>query len=220
MTPAVLRTRREFITSVGIALASLVMTRCISPDGSAASPRDRLRDCWLRLDWLAQETRKEGQIEPGERAQVRLSQEHQEALSECVAAGELSEAVADQVQAAFDAAAYHVWRSNAPITCYEPMMVDYKPASSGQLAQQAALLATMSEKGGLDPEVVARAQAAIERDIAFLNLSSTETQLLYERLVQASREGQGIPTFEELELEITPEAVQAAQFLVELLPGK
>jgi hypothetical protein len=141
-------------------------------------------------------------------------------LSECVAAGELSEAVADQVQAAFDAAAYHVWRSNAPITCYEPMMVDYKPASSGQLAQQAALLATMSEKGGLDPEVVARAQAAIERDIAFLNLSSTETQLLYERLVQASREGQGIPTFEELELEITPEAVQAAQFLVELLPGK
>ena len=49
-------TRRDFVKSVGIAIASLVMARCI-PFGGDDSSRSRLRNCWLRLDWLAQRTR-------------------------------------------------------------------------------------------------------------------------------------------------------------------
>ena len=61
------------------------------------------------------------------------------------------------------------------------------------------------------------AQAAIARDVAFLNLSSGEVNALYERLLEAMDAGAQPPAFTELDLEVSPEAAQAAQFLVELL---
>jgi hypothetical protein len=97
------------------------------------------------------------------------------------------------------------------------VVVDYTPASSGQLAQQAGLLAEMAESGDLDPATVAQAQAAIERDIAFLNLSDAETQALYDELIEAAGGTYDFPSLDELDLEISPEAAEAARFLVELL---
>jgi hypothetical protein len=217
-------TRREFIKNVGIALASLAMARCICPlkrggsDGDEGdSVRERLRQCWLRLDWLAQETQDWDDYERGEQALDQLVADHRVALDELVAAGELDADVADQVGTAFGAAAYHVWRSNAPITCYEPVLVDYKPTSSSQLAWQAELLVEMAESGDLDLDTVAQAQAAIERDVAFLNLSGEEIEALYDALIEAAGGTYAFPPFDELDLEITPEAAAAARFLVELL---
>ncbi|MCP4538046.1 MAG: hypothetical protein GY832_12960 [Chloroflexi bacterium] len=217
-------TRREFIKNVGVAFASLAMARCICPIGEDGftgskgdSSQERVRQSWMGLDWLAQKTQDWDDYERGEQALNQLVADHQAALDELVASGELDADVAGQVQTAFDAAAYHVWRSNAPITCYEPVMIDYKPTSSNQLAQQSELLTEMSESGDLDPNTVAQAQAAIERDIAFLNLSSAETQALYDELMAAADDSYAFPAFDELELEVTPEAVKAARFLVELL---
>ncbi len=216
-------TRREFIKHVGVAFASLAMARCVCPISGIGSkdecdsPRECLRQSWMRLDWLAQETQEWGDYDQEEQLLSQLIAEHQSALDDVVATGELDADVAIQVQTAFGAAAYHVWRSNAPITCYEPVMVDYKPTSSGQLAWQAEILVEMAESGDLDPDTVAQAQAAIERDVAFLNLSSIETQALYDELMAAAGDNYTFPTFDELELEITPEAVEAARFLVELL---
>jgi hypothetical protein len=208
-------TRRDFIKSVGIAIASLVMVRCIPFGSKDDSPRARLRNCWLRLDWLAQQTQKD--FERGDQALDGLVADHRAVLNDLVTAGELDAAVADQMQVAFTEAAFHVWRSNAPITCYEAVMVDYTPASSGQLAQQAGLLAEMAESGDLDPATVAQAQAAIERDITFLKLSSEETQALYDELREAAGDTNDFPSFDELDLEISPETAEAARFLVELL---
>lgn len=118
------------------------------------------------------------------------------------------------MQTAFDAAAYHVWRSNAPITCYEAVMIDYVPASSNQLLKQAEFLA---QGGDLDPNTVALAQRAIARDVAFLNLSGGEVDALYEKLRKAAGDSYDFPSFGEIELDVSPEAAQAAQFLVELL---
>jgi hypothetical protein len=217
-------TRREFIKSVGIALASLTMARCIcslnrggSAEDECDSARDCLRRCWLRLDWLAQETQDWDDYERGERALDQLVADHRAALDELVTAGELDADVADQVGTAFGAAAYHVWRSNAPITCYEPVLVDYKPTTSSQLAWQAELLVEMAESGDLDPDTVAQVQAAIERDVAFLNLSGEEIEALYDALIEAAGDTYAFPPFDELDLEITPEAAAAARFLVELL---
>jgi hypothetical protein len=217
-------TRREFIKGLGIFMASMVISGCVPHKDKAGTPRDRLRACWLRLDWLAEQTQQASKAKPGEDAlkkgedaRDQLVTDHQSALDELVAAGDLDQAVAAQVQAAFSAAAYHVWRANAPITCYEPMMVDYTPITSAQLGQQAEILAQGKD---LDPNTVARVQAAIARDIAFLVLPNTDRQALYSRLIQASQEGQAIPQFDQLDLEISPEAVQAAQVLVELLLGE
>jgi hypothetical protein len=161
MTP----TRREFIRNVGIAIASLAMARCIPFRGRGGSPRDRLRDCWLRLDWLARQA--EGNYERGERARDDLVADHRAALDGLIAAGDLDARVADSVETAFNAASIHIVRVSAPITCYEPVEVDYTPATSDQLARQAELLAEVAEGGDLDPDAVAQARAAIERDIAF-----------------------------------------------------
>jgi hypothetical protein len=208
--------RRDFIKRVGIAFASLLAVRCVLPGRQDSSPRGRLRGCWLRLDGLAKAAANVDGYERGQRERDRLVADHRDALDELVSGGELAQDVSDQVQTAFTAAAYHVWRANAPITCYEAVMVDYTPASSGQLEQQAAALVEMADDGDLDPDVVARARAAIERDVAFLNLPSAELAALYDEIVSRV-ESDGVPPFEQIDLEITPEAARAAQFLVELL---
>ena len=146
-----------------------------------------------------------------------LLSDHRSALDDLVAPGELSSSAAEQIQIAFQEATYHVWRSHAPMTCYEPVLVDYTPTSSAQLTQQVALLEEISDSGDVDQNTLAQAQAAIERDIAFLSLTNEATQALYDDLIAAAGETYDFPTFDELELEIPAESVEAARFLVELL---
>jgi hypothetical protein len=212
-------TRRAFIRRFGIALASLAMARCTRLGTSrrrGETSRERLRDCWLRFEWLAGVTRDWDRYERGEKALEALTADHRQALDELVAAGDLDAPVAELVQVAFDAAAYHTWRANAAMTCYEPVIVDYKPGTSGRLVQQAALLAEMAEEGDLAPGAVAQAQAAVARDVTFLNMPYKERDAMYKEII-AHLDARGVPPFEELDLEVTPDAAQAARFLVDLL---
>ncbi|MGD1992908.1 MAG: hypothetical protein PVI59_06920 [Anaerolineae bacterium] len=214
MTPS----RRQFIKSVGVALGSLALARCMAPGAGDDSPRGRVRDCWSRLSWLEEQAQDWDHPERGEEALDQLRADHRAALDDLVAAGALDAGVATEVQAAFEEAAYHVWRANAPITCYEPVEPpDYVPAGAAQLARQAEILVEMAEAGSVAPEILAQAQAAIERDVAFLSLTYDERTALYE---EVRAEGSPYPTFNELDLEIPPEAAEAARFLIDLLVGK
>ena len=206
-------TRRDFIKSVGIAIASLVMARCIPsggkddspPGGKDDSPRGRLRHCWLRLDWLAQQTREISSpenYEQVEQARDELFAENRAALDDLVAAGELDAAVADQIQVAFAEAAFHAWRNNAPMTCYVALPIEH--GARDDLLQQAELLREAASD--LDPAVVEEVQAAIARDIAFFE-AAAGPEAGFELIEQ----------FESGEIEASPEAIEAARFLVELL---
>lgn len=212
-------TRRAFIRSVGIAIGSLLVARCVGPadddGGQDDSDRGRVRRCWLQLDRLARQTEEDYTEADGLRDE--LLSDHRAALDRLVAAGQLDAAVADQVQAAFVEATYHVWRANSPISCYEPVLIDYTPTSAAQLVQQAALLAELAGEADLDPDTVGQARAAIERDVSFLALSDTERQALYDRLIHAAGDTFSFPSFDELDLAVPPEAAEAARFLVELL---
>jgi hypothetical protein len=180
--------------------------------------RERLRSCWLQLDWLAEQASDWNDYEKGDRALEQLRTEHRAALDELVVAGELEADVADCAQVAFDEAAFHVWRANCGMTCYEPLVCpDYTAAGSDQLVQQAELLADLADDDSVDQDTVARTRATIERDIAFLNLSSQDEQALYNELMDPSGTDCLHLPFDQLELEITPEVAEAARFLVELL---
>ncbi len=212
MTP----TRRDFIKSAGIAIASLVMARCIPMGGGDDSPRSRLRSCWLRLDWLAQQTQEWDNYELGERAREELVTEHRAALDDLVAAGQLDPVVADQMHIAFSEAAYHVWRSNAPITCYEPSQLGMAyMRNRGELVQQIELLEEMARVSAVDEETVTLAHTAIEQDIAFLTVAVALETLDGEARWEAER--QLVEQFEAGEIETSPEAVEAARILVDLL---
>ena len=217
-------TRREFITRVGISLASLMTARCACTqfiDGGKIkgnTPRERLRSCWFSFDWLKEQASDWSDYEKGEKAREELVAEHRAALDELVAAGELDADVADLVQEAFAEAAYHVWRANCGMTCYEPIAgPEYTPSASSQLVQQTELLADLADDATIDQETVARAQAAVEQGIAFLGLSGEEEKALYDELMDAAGDSYDYPHFSDLELEITPESAEAAQFLVDLL---
>jgi len=219
--------RRDFLKHVGIAVASLAMARCMClgrsiddptdpPDDD--SPRGQLRRCWLGFGWLKEQSQDWDNGDNGEEARAELARAHQTALDELIAAGELDPEVADCVHQAYEAATYHVWRANCGMTCYLPAPgPDYTPTTSSQLVQQADLLAKLAEEGDLDPETIGESQAAVERDFAFLCLSHEETQALYDALVEAAGDSYNWPTFDELEFDVSPEAEQAARFLVELI---
>ncbi len=237
--------RRDFIKLFGISLGSLLLVRCqrlrpaeptptcyapmpptaggdVSPGGLSA--RETLRLCWLSFDKLAETT----QSDPASTGDFQnqplageLIADHRTALDQLVAAGELTAPVADLVQEAYNAAAYHIWRSNAPITCYEPAYVDYTPQSASVLVEQSRLLDEIAARGNVDPATLEKARTALEHDLAFYALTDADVEALYSTLIQESQQsGQPAPSFEELELQLTPEARQAAAFLVELLSEK
>lgn len=213
-------TRREFIKNVGITVASLVAARCacIWPRSTDQSPRGRVRSCWQRFDWLAEEAQHWDDPERGDEARVGLITDHRAALDELVAAGELKADVADLVQEAYNEAAHHIWRANCGMTCYEPVpRPDYAATSGAQLVRQAEVLAELADDESIDPQVMARNQAAIEHEMAFVGLTDGETEALYDALDAAAGGSYNYPTFDKLDLEITSEAAEAARFLVELL---
>ena len=207
--------RRDFIRGFGVTLASLLATRCAklpgaSPDAPSTldvekgSARERLRQSWLSFDRFEAEAKDD--YERGSQARSSLLETHQNALAELVAAGELTQSVADQVQAAYDEAINHLWRRHSGVTCYTmtPLSMAYT-GSRSQLLKQAALLADSS---GLDPDAVTQAQAALAREMAFLSLSEST---LRDQLGSDA----GVPP--DFEVDISPEALAAAAFLSQLL---
>jgi hypothetical protein len=179
---------------------------------TAALGRERMRTLWLGMDALARAAEKD--IEQSERMRDDLIAQHRLVLDELVSLEELGEAVAACVQAAFEGAVQHTWRANAPITCYEPVLIDWRPTSSADLIAQAEILA---QAGDLAPETTAQVQAAIERDMAFLSLPPPEVEALYQHILSDRGTDGPVPGFEEAALDVPPEAVEAAGFLVALL---
>jgi len=207
--------RRDFMKSIAITLASLAMTRCNPLQITTSSPKDRVRDCWLRLDWLAEQTRNAGLMR-GEKSEVQkqLLLEHEQALSEWVNTGELDRAVSYAMQNAFKEATIYVQNLSAvTVTCYEAMsaeVLDQMRAEQrvesvqADLIRQAELL--QSYTGSIDSDTLAVAQQAIARDITFLSAELRNDQLkeLYQQ-------------YESGELEVHPINLEAARLLAEIL---
>jgi hypothetical protein len=143
-----------------------------------------------------------GDYERGDKAREKLAADHRAALDDLVTAGEMDAGVADELNTAFGAAITHVLLSNAPITCYAEMPVE--SVARGDLIRQAELLREAASD--LDPAVVEEVQAAIARDIAFFEAAAS-LEAGFELIEQ----------FEAGEIEASPEAIEAARFLVELL---
>ena len=143
------------------------------------SALERLRLCWLSFGELAQATVAEFNqvVQPSEEPIPQtviegvkptavlktasenafgrqLSARHRQALDEIITTGELTPAVADLVQDAYDAAVYHVWRSNAPITCYAPVIVNYAPVSADTLVRQSDVLSGLASQGNIAPQTL------------------------------------------------------------------
>lgn len=234
--------RRDFMKLVGVSIASLALTRCRSlpvtcyaplppsptPIEPPQTPKDHLRRCWLSFGELAQATIIAG-IQPTGAPKTptenifgqQLVAEHRAALDNLVAVGELTTTVANLVQEAYDAAIFHVWRSNAPMTCYEPMIVNYAPVSAGILIHQSEVLNEITDESAIGSETLAKALVALEHDMAFYSLTDAEVNSLYEHLVSEwQAQGQTVPAFEDVDLEITPDARTAAQFIISLLTSK
>ncbi len=209
-------TRRDFVKLFGVTLASFLVSRCQAALPQSQTPRDRLRRLWFRFGELADETRSRSDSED-QLGQTMIA-DHRAELDGIVASGQLSAPAADLVQEAYAAAVYHVWRSNAPMTCYQPMRVDYGPAGAGALLQQAEILGDLASQGTIAPATLSNAQAALEHDLAFYQLTDDETQALYRNVLEANQdEGASIPSFDDLELELTPDAREAARFILDLL---
>ena len=169
-------TRREFIRRVGIALGSLMGMRCVScyapvpptytspilspaPAGSTDPNWSMLRACWLDLDHPELQSFEDTDFSRD------LRQRHEHALAALVGIGEIDAAVADEIAVAFEEAIAHIQRQQA--TCYMSLPPVF--TSREELVQQATILEEMATEGDIDPETVAQAQAALERDIAWLS---------------------------------------------------
>ncbi len=221
--------RREFLRNTGVLLASLALASCqpqttcyaavtsepTPAKGSQGDDWASVRAQWVGLKQLAQDAPK-GEL--GQKTLESLIANHRAALDKLAQAGQLDSAVAQDMQAAFEAAAHHIWMLNSGVTCYKPSPGPvYGSQSSDELAQQAQALIEMSQRSSLDPAVVAQAQAAIERDIAFLAMSDEEEQAFIDAVLQAGQAAQAYPQWPELEMDIPPESAEAARLLARLL---
>jgi hypothetical protein len=81
------------------------------------SAKARFRECWLHLDWLADQSK--GDYERGKWARDLLDDSYRSALNELTASGAMSEATAQELAVAFREATNHVFLSSVPVTCYD-----------------------------------------------------------------------------------------------------
>jgi hypothetical protein len=209
-------TRRNFIRNVGVTLASLLLSGCgatrrtptppivtcytVTPATRAPTPSQppssswsALRGCWLSLQDPQLQSFEDTDFSKG------LRQQHTEALDALVASGELERAVAAEIGVAFEQAVAHVQRQMA--TCYIALPPEYMPRQD--LMQQAAALEEMAEQSQIDQATVAQAQEAMQRDVEWL-----------------AQFGAGQTPGKLEEIQATPQAVEAARILVELLLSK
>jgi hypothetical protein len=210
--------RRDFIKSFAITLASLTMTRCgvsETPESIEIDPKDRVRACWLRLDWMAQQVRDSGLMKgDSSEAQTQLIIEHQRALKELVDAGEFDWPIASEMQKAFEEATTYVRNSSSvTVSCYEvsdPRMLERMDAEyniekvQADLVRQAELLQSFS--GSIHSYAVTRAQEAIARDLTFLESKFRTNEI--EELFQL---------YESDAIEVSPLSLEAARILAEIL---
>ena len=236
--------RRRFLRQLGIALAGVAVvgpsaTACcgsgeppgggggdggdasgadggsgdITGAGKSSSHWDDLREAWGDLDRLAKWAEDH---EKGEKKRDALAKDHRKALDALVAAGDLKPGVADDMQTAFDEAAYHVWRSSAPISCYEPVAwPQYDIDAAASLAKQAELLEKHAAAGTLDEATLAAVRTAVQQDMAFLALDPTRRQE-----IQRTEASGAWRSLAELDLEIPPDSAEAAAVLVQVLAGQ
>jgi hypothetical protein len=210
-------TRREFIRRLGLAAAGLALMRCGLPRPAAKTDRERVREAWFGLDELNRELQ-EGRPRRTDEQIRQIVEDHQAALAKVASAGELSAPAAELVQEAFATAVYHLWRMYGGMTCYEATMgPDYGPASAGEFLQQAAILEEYAAGDLIDAATLDQARNALAHDLAFLALSSDEVDALYAKIMEDAGGSYNYPAFAALELEVTPEAAEATEFLVALL---
>jgi hypothetical protein len=242
--------RRDFMKLFGVSLGSLLLARCqrkpksantpdyvtcyeivvtidepatATPSPESVGPRDKLRLCWLRFGELADKTA-DG-ANDGENGENPLGREmiadHHAALRELAASGEITLPVGDLIQEAYEAAVNHIWWSNAGVVCYDMVYPDYAPAGAENLVQQTITLQQIAAEGSIDPGTMEKVRRALEHDLAFYALTDSDVQALYEKLAgEYAEPGDPPPTFEELELALTPDVKAAAKFIVDLLTGK
>jgi hypothetical protein len=170
---------------------------------------------WYSLDALAKAA---GDDKKGPEMLDRLIAEHQKAVQVLVNTGEIDAEVGADLQAAFEGAAYHVWRRNSNLTCYAAVQPpDYEFASRTGLTEQAKVLAEMSERSSIDEATVAKAEAAIERDITFLAMSTEDRQQLLETVRAAAGTSGQYPELSDVDMEVPESAVKAAHLLIQVL---
>jgi beta-glucosidase/6-phospho-beta-glucosidase/beta-galactosidase len=96
--------------------------------------------------------------------------------------------------------------------------VNYAPVSAQVLVQQSDVLTGIADGSSIDPQILAKARAALEHDMAFYALTDEQVTGLYDRVVEEWQSQQKtVPDFEAVDLEITPDASAAAQFIISLL---
>lgn len=120
--------------------------------------RAELRACWLSLQQLAPGPF--GDAGPA----VALRERHAAALAAAQDGLEQHPGLAAELGATFDQAVSHIERSVG--LCYIAFPLEYGPRAD--LLYQASLLADMADQSQIDPATVARVQAALARDIAWL----------------------------------------------------
>jgi hypothetical protein len=93
-----------------------------------------------------------------------LRRRHADALDALVVEADLHPTVAENIGIAFEQAMAHVQRQMA--SCYIALPPEFIPRE--ELVSQVAALEEMAATSEIDPSTVARAQEALERDIAWL----------------------------------------------------
>lgn len=193
--------KRSFIRYVGLMLGSILATRCAptcytqtpptpTPLSSGDPLWEALRVCWMDLQDPRLQTFEDTDFTR------ELRRRHADALAALVAEEGLHPTVAENIGIAFEQGMAHVQRQMA--SCY--MLIPPEFAPREELVNQVAVLGEMAATSEIDPSTVARAQEALERDIAWL----------------AEFEAGMVP--EELDdVHAGWEEVEAARILVELL---
>jgi hypothetical protein len=149
-----------------------------------------LRGCWLDLQNPEIKSYEDTDFS------AELRRRHSKAIEVLIACEAIEARVAHAIVVAFEQAIFHVRRQMA--TCYLMLPLEFIPREN--LVAQAAALTEMIGRSDIEPQTVARARAALERDMTWL------------AQFEAGKQPGNLD-----QIQTTPAEVEAARVLVDLL---
>jgi hypothetical protein len=210
--------RRQFIQIISITLASLGLAYTGKQSMLHHASLSRLRKYWIDLEeqFVYSEAGAENYtlfLQLLERTAAAYRGE----LDALVEAGEIHPQVASNLLAAYIEVSYHIWRSTWPATCYMSASPEFDSQFSRErLLRQAHILEELAGSNEIDPGTIRLAQAAMQKEIAFLSQVKVISKDMLGRgygQAQGWSESSG-------EAEIERYASETAVILSELLAGE
>jgi hypothetical protein len=147
--------------------------------------RERLKNCWCifkKMEGTVNGVKFTTLVLPGNISASQAGDEHQAAIQDLIASGELGVSVADVIHKTYIRIVYYMVYAHSTTMCYRGTFRPFNPLRAEMLFEQLNLLEQIRSLGTVDPETIEKLRSSIEYDMTYFAMSAEEENAFHSKV--------------------------------------